>query len=381
MLALLAPALALTSPAPTTVLSRDAETRWIAFTLTPYNQIRFGLELNGKVVDAILDTGLSDTIVTSGFAQRNRLEPTRQAQAVAIGGNVPIAWADSPPLRIGGLTRTGGRIGVVRAAEENRFGADMLVGADVLGCCGLDIDFDAKRFRILPSGRLPFTGRTVKLSRARLSGIYSAVLPLSGQTLAPVIVDTGDGASLTLSPAAWSQLRPAGVPVTSALGWGMGGASETQLAVLPALTVAGAAPVEAEVRVEDQRGFLARTGAAGRLGAGLLVRFRVLMDPKAGRMVLRPGAAFAMPVPKSTSGLLVELRGGQLNVVHVMRGSPAATQGWKAGERICAADGVPVSDQIGVAGASDWTAGRPGRTVRLKLCSGPERQLTLAQFY
>ena len=43
------------------MLSRDAETRWIAFTLTPYNQIRFGLELNGKVVDAKYTGVVPDT--------------------------------------------------------------------------------------------------------------------------------------------------------------------------------------------------------------------------------------------------------------------------------------------------------------------------------
>jgi len=112
----------------------------------------------------------------------------------------------------------------------------------------------------------------------------------------------------------------------------------------------------------------------------MLLRYRVLLDPRAGRMILQPGKTRDARIVRSTSGLLVELTGAALRVVHVMRGSPAEAGGWKAGDLICSADGVTVAEDV-KNGLIEWTVGVPGRTVRVGLCDGTERSLTLAIFY
>jgi hypothetical protein len=380
VLALLVPVVALVQAASATTLAADSEARWIDFQFTPYNQIRFPIELNGHTGWAVLDTGLSDTIVTSKFARTAGLAATRRQRAVAIGGGVDVGWATASSIRFGGLTRSQARVGIADAAGGIRFGADVLVGADVLSCCALDIDHDARRFRILASGRMPFVGSTSPLRRRSPNGVYQAEARIAGKLLKPLIVDTGDGGALTLSRAAWASTGISDARITTTLGWGMGGALVTDTTVVPSLSLAGMPPREAEVRIEDEGGFSATVGAAGRLGTGLLQHYRVLLDPGAGRMVLQPGKTAALPVPRSTSGLLVEFTGSALRIVHVMRGSPAAAGGWKAGERICAADGIPVPEDV-KDGRVEWTIGAPGRIVRLHLCDGTERSLTLAGFY
>jgi hypothetical protein len=380
MLALLAPVIALAGPQAGTTLAPDTEAQWIDFQLTPYNQIRFSIELNGHASWAILDTGLSDTIVTSRFARIAGLTAARRQQALAIGGGVEVAWADAASIRFGGLTRTHGRVGIADPAGEIHFGADILVGADILSCCALDIDFDAGRFRILPSGRMPFVGSTAPLRRRSPNGVYQSEIAFAGKLLKPIIIDTGDGGALTLSRTAWASAGYRGARITTTLGWGMGGPVVTDTLVAPSLALAGMPPREAEVRIEGEGGFSASVGAAGRLGSGMLRRYRVLLDPRAGRMILQPGKTVAATSPRSTSGLLVEFTGIALRVVHVMRGSPAATGGWKAGEQICFADGVAVPEDA-KDGAIEWTIGAPGRTVQLRLCDGTERSLTLADFY
>ncbi|MDH7975479.1 hypothetical protein QH494_25115, partial [Sphingomonas sp. AR_OL41] len=86
------------------------------------------------------------------------------------------------------------------------------------------------------------------------------------------------------------------------------------------------------------------------------------------------------PPPRSTSGLLLRREGDRLSVVHVMRGGPAAATGWRAGEAICSVDGAIIGRVPGEAALS-WPIGPPGRTVRLGLCDGPTRALTLRNFY
>ncbi len=371
-------ALALLDPqaSATTTLAPDTEARWVPFELTASNQIRFEASLGGRTVRAVLDTGLSDTIATRAFADAAGLSPTRTEKALAIGGGVEVAWAHAPALAFGGLERRGGRIGITDMPGQERFGADMLVGSDVLGCCALEIDYDARRFRILRSGRLPFTGATAPLRAARESGVPLTEVTLAGKRLRPMIVDTGDGSSVTFSRAAWISADYRGAVLTTTLGWGMGGALVSEAAVVRGLALGGLAAPETEIRIEGSGGYSMSAGVAGRIGSGLLLRYRVLLDPRAGRMVLEPGRGAGAPPLRSTSGLLLAAVGDRLRVVHVMRGSPAAETGWRDGEEICAADGVPVAGR-----PVDWSAAAPGRTVRLTLCDGAERRLTLRRFY
>lgn len=361
-------------PADGITLAPDSEARWIAFDLTPSNQIRFEAVLNGRPVRAVLDTGLTNTLATTEFASRARLATGKSQPALAIGGGIRVAWAPGGTLVIGGLTRRGGRIAIPDAPGQERFGADLLIGSDVLNCCALDIDYAVRRFRILPSGRLPFTGHTAPLALQRDSGVPVTEIRLGNARLRPMIVDTGDGASVTLSRAAWTSANYRGATLTTTLGWGIGGALVSETAVLGGFTFAGASLPETELRIEGEGGYSAAAGAAGRIGTGLFLGYRVLLDPRAGRMVVQPVSP--LPVLRSTSGLLLGAEGTHLRVLHVMRGSPAAESGWREGETICSEGGTPVYGR-----PIEWSAGTPGRVVRLGLCDGTGRSLTLRKFY
>ncbi len=358
-------------------LAADSEARWVNFELTQGNQIRFRTQLNGRWVDALLDTGVTDTAVTTRFARAAGLKPLVAGSADAIGGRVTLSWTGIDRVEVGGLVRTGGRVAIIDADPRVTGSApvDLFVGSDLLAGHALEIDYDAQRFRLLPSGRMPFRGVTLPLRLAERSRLYLAELELGSRTVRPVIVDTGDGGMVSLTRSFWQANAPRAVRTTTAIAWGLGGAVESEVAVLPALRIGGLA-AEVELRVESDTGFSARKGAAGRIGGGLLRRHRVLLDPRAGRMVLATGERADWPVTRSTSGLMVAQDSDRLRVLHVMRGSPAAESGWRAGTEICAVDGTPAAD-----GPRDWATGTPGRRVRLTLCDGVERTLTLARFY
>jgi len=374
MFALLA--LALQDP----ILTPDTEARWVPFELTAANQIRFEMQAGARPVRAILDTGFTDTVASADLARSLKLAPQGEGRAAAIGGNLTIRWAESPTLAFGGLSRSGGRIGIANLSAGDQ-AADLYIGADLLACCALDIDYPARRFRILPSGRMPFTGVTAPLAQLRGAGTFVTELRVGERRLRPILVDTGDGSWLTLTREAWSHAIPAGASVTTTLGYGLGGPVVSDAVIAANLALGGSPTGEIEVRKESAGGYSAATGTAGRIGSGLLMRYRILLDPRAGRMILRPDPAAAGPALRSTSGLLFAYAEGTLTVVHVMRGSPAAEGGWKPGERICAADGVPVAEDVAGDGLVDWGMGAPGRIVRLTLCSGTERTLKLRRFY
>ncbi|MET4895667.1 aspartyl protease family protein [Sphingomonadaceae bacterium jetA1] len=365
-------------------LAPDAEQRWISFQLTPGNQIRFAMTIDGQKVTAILDTGVSFTLLSrsSPIAATARIHPGGEASA--IGGAVAIGWMPTHSLALGGLTRRGGGVAVAplpAMATGDAQPVDLLVGRDLTAGHALDIDYPHKRFRLIASGRMPFTGATAPLSISAERRVYESLVGLGTTRLSPIIVDTGDGSSLTVTQAGWRAARLTGVPVTSAIGFGLAGPSVNDLAIVPDIRLGTLTAREVEVRVEPAKGFSESVGAAGRIGSGFLQRYRVLLDPGAGRMILTPGPHANDPALRSTAGLLMGVAGDRLRVLHVMRGGPADKSGWRDGDTICAINGQPIPRDYVDSPLARWTVGKPGTIVRLRGCDGQERVLTLARFY
>ena len=365
-------------------LAADSETDWVPFELTPGNQIRFELVLDGRRLGAILDTGVSYSLLarTSPAVEPARVRPT--GRAIAIGGPVAIGWLPTRRLAIGGLTRTGGGVSVAdlpAVATGGAVAVDMLVGRDVIGGQALDIDYAGRRFRLIPSGRLPFKGMVAPLSISAGRNVYESEIALDGRRLRPVVVDTGDGAAVTLSAPAWHAAGPTGLAETSAISFGLAGSMVSAMTVVPALSIGDLVARSVEVRIEPAGGFSESIGTAGRIGSGFLQNYRVLLDPGAGRMVLDAGPHADQPPLRSTSGLLVAIEPTRLTVLHVMRGGPAAAAGWQAGDAICAIDGAAIGPGYATGPLVAWSIGVPGRRVALTLCDGTVRTLALRRFY
>lgn len=360
-------------------LAPDAETRWISFTLTPAEQIRFSALVDGRPVHAILDTGVSNSVLSRRFVDAAALRVRSGRAALAIGGAVASGWVDLDSLAVGAFTRLHTRVMTV-ALPESATGdpaIELLVGRDVIEGYALDIDYAAQRFRLLPSGRLPFTGSVAPLRIAGTWPTYVTELKIGARTIPRMAVDTGDGSTVTVTRAAWRALPEAQRPTSSTIAYGAGGTTVVDVAIVDGVRSGTGSPRAVELRIEADHGYTATIGMNGRIGSGFLRGYRVLLDPRAGRMVLQPTSPGAEPPIRSTSGLLLRREPDRLTVLHVMRGGPAAASGWRVGEQICAVDGVAVTG----GGALSWPIDSPGRTLQLALCDGATRTLTLREFY
>jgi len=390
LLALAAPAVAADAPTPpgqrgagVATLSADAEARWIAFDLTPGNQIRFAMSVDGRDVTAILDTGVSYSVLSRAFAEAAKLRVLPGGVASAIGGAVDLGWVDTQRITLGGLTQTGGGLTVATLpalATGSAVPVDLLVGRDLTARYALDIDYAARRFRLLRSGRMPFRGVRAPLAISPDRLVYVGEIMLGAARLRPMVVDTGDGSAVTVTAAGWRAGAQA-VPVTSAISFGLAGPVTSALSVVPEVRSGALVARQVEVRVEPANGFSETIGVAGRIGSGFLQKYRVLLDPRAGHMVLSAGPTADLPPLRSTSGLLVGLDGTRLRILHVMRGGPAEADGWQDGDEICTVDGTPIQPDYATSPLAAWSAGTPGRSVALGLCNGPVRHLTLRRFY
>ncbi|PZO77846.1 MAG: hypothetical protein DI632_07940 [Sphingomonas hengshuiensis] len=367
-------------------LSGDAEVRWVPFTLTAANHLRFAMTVDGVPAQALLDTGLNHSAVSRDFARRAKLtiDPKGAASGVALGGAIRVDWAATKSIAFGALSRSGGRVAVIDLPQllaSASGDAEVLVGTDLIAPNALDIDFANRRFRLLPSGRMPFAGTKVPMTFQAANGLYLTEAMVGKRRIRPLMVDTGDGGSLSIARSQWRPAEIGGARVTSTIAFGAGGVVDAGLTVTDAVTLGGRATGPIELRIEGDGGFARQVRIAGRVGTGLLLRYRVLLDPTAGQMVIAPNPESPPPPLKSTSGLLLGYDRARLRVLHVMAGGPAARAGWKADELICAVDGQPIAPTSGSTIDVRWGTDKPGRVVRLSLCDGTERTLTLANFY
>lgn len=377
-------ALPAAQPVGSATLARDAETRWVPFELTPGNQLRFTMTVDGRPATAILDTGVSYSVLSRRFAERAALKVRPGGNATAIGGVVDIGWTPTATIAMGGLTRRGGGLTVATLpaiATGSADAVDLLVGRDLTGGFALDIDYAGRRFRLLPSGRLPFRGFTAPLSISRDRLVYVSEITLGAARLRPMVVDTGDGSSVTVTAGGWANARLPGIRTTTAISFGLAGAATSTIGIVPTLRLGELTARNVEIRVEPAGGFSDSIEAAGRIGSGFLQNYRVLLDPTAGRMILSPVPHADQPPVRSTSGLLVGVARDRLKVLHVMQGGPAQAAGWKEGDMICAIDGQTIPADYPTSPLDSWSAGTPGRTVTLRMCDGTERKLTLRDFY
>lgn len=364
------------APAPPAL---ETEAPWVAFTLTPAEQICFQAVVDGHSVTAILDTGVSTSLLSRRFVDAARIRVRRGHAALAIGGTVATGWVDPSSVTVAARTVHSPRLmtAPLPPATTGQAAIDLLVGSDIIGGYALDIDYAAQRFRLLPSGNLPFAGSIAPLRIGGEWSTYVTDILVGDHHLSRMAVDTGDGSAITVTQPAWSALAEKHRPTSSTISYGVGGAAIVDLAIVPGVR-SGTAPARTvEMRIEPSGGYTATIGMNGRIGSGFLRHYRVLLDPHAGRMVLLPDSSADTPPLRSTSGLILRRDDDRLTVLHVMRGGPAEADGWQAGEQICAVDGLPVSAEASL----HWPVDAAGRSVKLATCNGMTRTLTLRAFY
>jgi predicted aspartyl protease len=260
--------LLLLAAAPPPALAPDAEARWVPFTLTPANQIRFEAEVDGRPAVAILDTGVTNSTVSRRFADAARLRVRAGASALTVSGRVANAWTTPHAITFGPLQHCGARLAVTDLPAPATGGdrVDLLVGTDVTAPYALDIDYEGRRFRLLPTGRMPFRGTIVPLHLAADWAFYVTELSVAGARIRRIVVDTGDGTALSLARATAASL-PTLLPPTSTLDYAIGGAQVVDLAVLPEVRSGMLTIRNIELRIEPGHGFTETIGMAGRIGS------------------------------------------------------------------------------------------------------------------
>jgi len=340
------------------------------------------VELNGRRVPALLDTGCEFTIVDSALAKELGLHLGVPFDAGAYGGKIHVIRADIDKLVAGGITRTGGWVGVADlsafdAASPQHF--SIILGADFLSQVAVEVDRDSQSIAFLRSGTRPGAGfKTMPLRLSQPGNHFSIPVSVGGRPI-DMSIDTGSDGDLTLVDPNWAALVPADAATTDSASLGAGGGLYLQtIARLHSAAIAGLPVGDAfAYRAADH----SATRSEGIVGMGVLSRFDLFLDAHARVMAIAPTQNPAKPTDPTMVGIQGETTDDGLQVIHVMAHSPAEEAGLKDGERICTVDGEKITTAWKGTPKGKWMLGPAGKVVTLGRCGGGTVQVTLRPFY
>ena len=335
----------------------------------------------------LLDSGSEFTLLSPDLVEELGLESGEELGVHGVGGDDRSHRVSDVRLSLGGWTLTG-----VEALALDLGFLQSTLGREIHGVIGrvlfenfvVDLDYPNSRVRLVESGTFtaPAEGSASAALRLVPRGLQVEI-SVANRPSAFFDLDTGSNAELAVYPQAWEDgvLLDGVQTLSNTWAMGVGGGLVSRIGTLDQVSLGGVSLRAVPTTFVDPgaRAF-SSGGGDGNLGNRLLERFRLQFDLAQGSLFLQAGPELARPFLKDRAGLSLQLAGGELEVVHVAKGSPALLSGWKVGERIQAVNATPVGadywQKLG-----DWSKGEAGTRVQLSLTSGEVRELELAEYY
>lgn len=253
--------------------------------------------------------------------------------------HVPLTWAcESSTEMFDSLSE----------ALGTRF--DGILGYDLFKRYVVEIDYDAEVLRLYEPAHYRYRGHgnVIPLVRDRgLAYLAVQVTPIAGDP--PVdcrfALDTGSGSEVSmLPPLLERQPIDRRMPTRATRGMGAGGFAEVREGTVAQLRIGPVAlnNVTADFS-RSQRGL----DFDGMIGAGLLLRFKMIVDYPHERLILEPGKRFANTSPRPESGIALIAGGAELReyrVLLVKEDSPGSEADVREGDVLVAVDHRPAGN-------------------------------------
>lgn len=277
-------------PKPTAAFADGADSSgWLAFSADQPRLVIVPVQINGRAVHALLDSGAQSSVIDRDLARRLDLSLSPIAPVVAFGvsGQAQVGRSASADVSIGalsfkGLTGAVLDIGSIASASGRKF--ELVLGQDVFRTVIADVDFLQGRVALHDPARYALPLEAVE-EPARLGrGELLVPIRIEGRPI-EVVLDTGASGALALSPqTAMAAGLLDGRPVHTAPSITFGGLSHDRM--VRARTVTFADHDHRDVRVHVYEPAKGAAIPAGLLGAEILERYRVILDLRRGRLFL-----------------------------------------------------------------------------------------------
>lgn len=338
------------------------------------NKILIPVEINGTVVELILDSGSPPLVLASpddldrlGLAEAGRVTVRGAGGGRALQGRVAVDLE----ARIGGAPVAVAQAVALGLAEDFRESAGRpyqgIIGLDLFRQWVTELDFEANVLRLYDPDEFEYQGPGTSLP-LRIEGGHPHArgwITVGNEPAREVelVLDTGARHAVAITSEALPNLAFPADTVRDELGRGASGVIDGLVGRIRELRL-GRQAIRDVVSTFPDPGEGVTPGAQVSIGTELLRRFRVVFDYPHDRVILEPRPALEQPFVWNPSGLHFRQRGDSLVVGRVRDDSPAARAGIEVGDVLVAVGSEPAG-RLGLAGAEERLAGEPGRRVTL----------------
>jgi len=345
------------------------------------NHIYVEVRLNGKGPFRMLcDTGGAN-IVTPALARQLDLKAEGALQGRGVGEkSEDVGLVRMQSLQVGEATLSNQVFAVFpmeafSAVEGIQING--LIGYEVFRRFVARVDYEhhSLTFTVPSAFVYKGEGKTVPFQfNAHIPQIEGEIDGIPGK----LDIDTGSRASLTvLGPFAEKHDFAAkyGAKLEAVTGWGVGGPARSRVTRAKVLRLGSVEVRDPVTELSLQKkGAFVNPYVAGNVGAGVLKRFNIIFDYQHQQLIFERNANYDKPDVFDRSGMWLNQSGGTFEVMDVIAGGPAAAAGVKAGDKILAIDGRPVSEMPLPSIRARFRSEPAGTRVRLSVQSGEQKR-------
>ena len=267
-------------------------TGWLPLDIHPTGHVFVATRLAGDEVAGMLDTAAAMTTIDAGFAKEHGIELGDAVSAHGVGGTASARLARGVTIQVGALELRPATVAVIDLAPvAKNLGRDLslVIGREIFDAAVVEIDYPRARVGFQDPGRERSPLSHVLPLFAADQGTPAIEVAIEGRPPVRVQLDTGSNDTLKLfhEYVESAHLLTGRSKVSTRLSGGVGGMRPVKEATLETITLGGLELRDVPALFED----VAPAGrdasrVDGRIGAGILRRFHVIVDVPHERLEL-----------------------------------------------------------------------------------------------
>ncbi|MBO9545893.1 retropepsin-like aspartic protease [Caulobacter sp.] len=294
------------SPARIRFATPEGRTGKIAF--GPGSDVIFTVELAGRNVQALLDSGASVSHIDVDLARAIGLQGTGAFQAPGTSGaTVAVQAAECPPITIDSMTVSGLRVGLTDLAPARASigrPVEVILGQDIFDHVVVEIDFGAGRVAFVEPARYRPAAGTRSLPIGRVGFVPTVQVEFEDIGPADFALDLGNAAApLVIYGSFW---KPREMltrrPWSTTMSADIAGPREVKQASVSTVVFAGWTFRDLPALFVDLDKGKGSERLAGNIGLPILDRFTLAFDYPSSRLYLSPNASIERPF--ASAGIL-----------------------------------------------------------------------------
>ncbi len=362
---------------------------WTAFSWYFERYIYVPCVVNGVATELLLDSGAGITVLDTAFAAEAGVVGHTEIRAQGVGGSQKAYLASGVNIDVAGLELRDLTVAIIDLSEVSAaLGRSMpvVLGKEVFSSMVVDIDYPNARLTFRDQASFDFeeSGHSLDLYPAG-QGHRLVKASVNGREPVKFQIDTGSGSSVDIFDwyATQEDLLSEVELVSTGMGGGVGGVMEFQVASMASFEFAGYELRNVPAGFPPTgSGVYGTAEFAGNLGAGIFGRFRLIFDYSREKLHVIAGPEWDTKLfRRNRIGLNLKVVDGEMEVLHVAKGSPAEAAGIEAGDVLLTVNGKAITEET-TGGRLYWLNQREvGTELVFGLKSGVRRVVVMAEYY